>query len=154
MWYQGRVAEICTFILTVTDCKKPTPYCYNGIATVVMSTSGRVTIWASDLDAGSYDNCSAKSNLTFSFGPDRSQINKEFTCSDILNGKSATIPLDIYVWDEAGQLILQDLFSVAGWIIRCMSGYLTGIQNNRRKHPNSGTLVRLEDKMAFRKSLH
>jgi len=107
--------DTCTFILTATDCKKPTPYCYNGIATLIMASSGSVTIWANDLDAGSYDNCTAKSNLTFSFGPDRTQIKKEFTCADLLNGRSATLPLSIYVWDEAGQfdfcqtyILLQD----------------------------------------------
>lgn len=107
--------DTCSFVLTTLDCKKPTPYCYNGIATLVMSPTGKVDVWANDLDAGSYDNCTLKSKLTFSFGPDKTQTKREFSCLDIPNGKSATITLNVYVWDEAGQfdfcqtyLLLQD----------------------------------------------
>jgi len=39
------------------DCKKPTPYCLQGIATELMP-SGMVQVWAKDMDQGSYDNCS------------------------------------------------------------------------------------------------
>ncbi|HNR07445.1 MAG TPA: T9SS type A sorting domain-containing protein [Saprospiraceae bacterium] len=91
--------DTCTFVLTVKDCKEPTPYCHNGIATVIMPSTGEITIWASDLDAGSYDNCTPKSNLVFSFGPDKSVTSKVFTCADIPNGTSNTIEVDIYVWD-------------------------------------------------------
>ena len=30
------VTKRCNFTITIRDCKKPTPYCINGIATVVM----------------------------------------------------------------------------------------------------------------------
>lgn len=95
-------SDTCTFIMTAVDCKKPTPKCYNGIATVIMATSGTVTVWASDLDAGSFDNCTSRSNLTFSFGPDKTQVKKDFSCADVPNGKSASITLDVYVWDQSG----------------------------------------------------
>ena len=45
-----------TEVFTATDCKKPTPYCI-GISTAVMPSSGCIEVWASDLDAGSWDNC-------------------------------------------------------------------------------------------------
>lgn len=89
-------------LITVRDCKRPTPYCYNGIATVVMPSTGSVRIWAKDLDAGSFDNCTSRSNLKFSFGNDSSISKVDFTCKDIPRGRSATIPVDIYVWDAAG----------------------------------------------------
>jgi len=137
--------DTCAFILTVNDCKKPTPYCYNGIATLVMPSVGSVTIWARDLDAGSYDNCTIKSKLTFSFGTDPTAIKKEFTCLDIPNGRSASIPLDIYVWDESGQydfcktyILLQD-----GSGDGCPD--LISIKNKSKiKVPLSVTLVKIE----------
>ena len=53
--------------LTVVDCKKPTPVCINGLATVIMPTSGEITLWASDFNApdgsGSFDNCTAQEDL-------------------------------------------------------------------------------------------
>lgn len=107
--------DTCTFVLSVKDCKKPTPYCFNGIATVIMPTSGEITVWASDLNAGSFDNCTPKANLTYSFGTDKNVTSKVFTCSDLPNGISATIEVDIYVWDAAGNndfcrtyLLIQD----------------------------------------------
>ena len=56
------VADNCGNIGTATanhyfvDCQKPVPYCLNGIG-VKLSESGKTQIWASDIDAGSYDNC-------------------------------------------------------------------------------------------------
>jgi len=44
------------------DCKKPTPYCLNGLATELMQ-SGMIQIWAKDLDRGSYDNCTPSDKL-------------------------------------------------------------------------------------------
>ncbi|MFK7982770.1 MAG: hypothetical protein AB8G86_22510, partial [Saprospiraceae bacterium] len=44
------------------DCKKPTPYCLNGLATELMP-SGMIQVWAKDIDHGSYDNCTPSSRL-------------------------------------------------------------------------------------------
>ena len=46
----------CLSTVTVKDCKKPTPYCKHGVIIEIMQT-GMVEVWASDLDAGSFDNC-------------------------------------------------------------------------------------------------
>ncbi len=94
--------DTCTFILTVRDCKRPTPYCYHGIATVIMPSTGTIKVWAKDLDAGSFDNCTSQGNLKFSFGPSIADSCKIFDCTGIPNGVSFTIEIDIYVWDEAG----------------------------------------------------
>jgi hypothetical protein len=90
--------------LEVKDCKKPTPYCYNGIATVIMPSSGEITVWATDLNSGSYDNCTKKSNLRFSFDSAGLTPSRVFKCSDVLGGVSAIIPVNMYVKDEAGNV--------------------------------------------------
>ena len=46
------------------DCKKPTPYVLNGLAIQVMQ-SGSIQLWASDLNQGSYDNCTVQDKLQF-----------------------------------------------------------------------------------------
>ena len=81
----------------VNDCKKPTPYCYHGIATVIMPTTGGVRVWAKDLDAGSFDNCTLKENLVFSFEADPTVTHMDFTCADL-----GTVEVNIWVTDEAG----------------------------------------------------
>lgn len=93
--------DTCTYVLNVKDCKKPTPYCFNGISTVLMPLSGTVKVWSKDLDAGSYDNCTAKANLRFSFSQDITNVSTIFTCKDIIGGKATSVPLNIYVWDES-----------------------------------------------------
>ena len=94
--------DTTSFRLTVKDCKKPTPYCYNGVATVIMPSNGSIIIWAKDLNAGSYDNCTPDANLGYSFSSNKENTNKTLTCSDIVGGKISLLPIDIYVWDEAG----------------------------------------------------
>ena len=89
--------DTCWTTLTIRDCKKPTPYCYNGIATVIMPSSNEVEVWASDLDAGSYDNCTLKENLVFTFDSAGEVSSRVFTCDDL-----GQVSLDIWVWDEEG----------------------------------------------------
>ena len=100
--------DTCYTTFTIRDCKKPTPYCYNGIATVIMPSSGSVDIWAIDLDAGSYDNCTPKDKLRFTFepvnpdedplyDPEMRSSYRTLTCDNI-----GQISVTIYVWDEEG----------------------------------------------------
>jgi len=107
--------DTSSYRLELRDCKKPTPYCYNGIATVIMPSTGKITVWAIDLNTGSFDNCTAADKLKFSFSADVTQASREFSCADIPDGKSKTIPVDIWVTDEAGNqdhsntyILLQD----------------------------------------------
>ncbi len=44
------------------DCKKPTPYVLNGVA-VELGETGSIQVWATDLDRGSFDNCTDQSFL-------------------------------------------------------------------------------------------
>ena len=53
------------FEFDIKDCKLPTPYCKDGLVLELMAINDpnnttfepMVEIWASDFDAGSYDNC-------------------------------------------------------------------------------------------------
>ncbi|HNT22143.1 MAG TPA: hypothetical protein PKL70_17025, partial [Saprospiraceae bacterium] len=108
-------ADTSTFRFELRDCKRPTPYCYRGLATVIMPSTGTVTVWAKDLDAGSGDNCTEYDNLVFSFSSDITQTSRVFTCADLPDGRSRTVPVEIWVTDEAGNqdhcstyILLQD----------------------------------------------
>lgn len=94
--------DTSSFIISVSDCKKPSPYCLNGLATVVMPPEGKLKIWAKDLNIGSVDNCTSSKELRFSFSSDSTKKFLEFTCADIPNGKEKYLALPMYVWDNAG----------------------------------------------------
>lgn len=106
-------ATTCSYVVTVKDCKRPTPYCNNGIVSVLMENSNSVTIWAKDFNLGSSDNCTG--NLLYSFTQNVADSFKTFTCADIPDGKTDTIEITLYVTDQAGnfdlcktKIILQD----------------------------------------------
>ncbi len=90
----------CSYTFTVRDAKKPTPVCRNGIVTVIMPSNGSVAVWASDLNLGSYDNCTNSVNLVYRFT--NGSTSKTYTCSDIPDGISKTFTENIYVYDAAG----------------------------------------------------
>ncbi|WP_284283796.1 hypothetical protein, partial [Portibacter lacus] len=46
----------CPLGFDIVDTKAPTPYCLDGLSSAVMLENG-VSMWASDFDAGSFDNC-------------------------------------------------------------------------------------------------
>jgi hypothetical protein len=92
----------CCYDFTIRDDKAPTPYCKPGIITVVMPSSGQVTIWASDLDDGSYDNCSHSRDLRFAFSTNLNDRSRAYDCSDIPNGIEETFEVEVYVTDEFG----------------------------------------------------
>lgn len=105
----------CTFTMTIKDCKAPTPYCINGVATVIMPSSGTIEVWASDLNLSSSDNCTQANKLLYSFNPEGTLKSQLFKCTDLINGRSATVSVDIWVIDEAGNkdvcktyILLQD----------------------------------------------
>ena len=115
--------DTCNMNLTVNDCKKPTPYCLNGVATVVMPSNGRVTVWAKDLDHGSTDNCTG--DLIYSFTKDKTTLSKDFTCADITNGRAQEVPVQMWVTDKAGNqdfcstyILLEDNGGQAGGVCK------------------------------------
>ena len=72
----GNVAS-CVQNFRVVDKKKPTPYCLH-ISSALM-LNGQVELWAADFNLGSFDNCTAKANLRYTFDeayPVASKINQ------------------------------------------------------------------------------
>ena len=105
----------CSYIITVVDCKAPTPYCNAGIVTVIMPSSREVTIWAKDFNVGSFDNCTEAAKLKYSFTSNVADSFKTIHCTDLDNGRADTFIVDIYVTDLRGNqdvchttLIVQD----------------------------------------------
>ncbi len=112
----GNITQKCE-LFEVTDCKAPTPYCHVGAITTVMPSSGCITVWAKDFDAGSYDNCTERSDLRIYFD----QFNSDsltVCCDDFVANKiddELIIPVRICVEDQEGNkdccettLIVQD----------------------------------------------
>lgn len=94
--------DTCSYTVTVTDCKAPTPYCRSGVATVVMPSNGSVEVWAKDLNANSFDNCTSPELLKYSFDEAGEELSRILTCADIPNGRENKIAVRIYVHDEDG----------------------------------------------------
>ncbi|MBL0294742.1 MAG: T9SS type A sorting domain-containing protein [Saprospiraceae bacterium] len=88
--------ETCTQIVTINDCKKPSPVCIELIAELMPSTCA-IELWASDFIAAnsSTDNCPGPYRYTFDAAG--LQPNRIFTKDDL--GRS---PINIYMWDAAG----------------------------------------------------
>ncbi|MBC7883911.1 MAG: T9SS type A sorting domain-containing protein [Saprospiraceae bacterium] len=57
----------CVQTFSITDCKKPSPYCITSLTLSLDQISGKVSIWAKDFDLGSFDNCIDSSGLLFTF---------------------------------------------------------------------------------------
>jgi len=92
----------CDQVFILKDCKKPTPYCYSGINTVVMPTTGNITVWAKDLDINSFDNCTQKENLRFSFSEDVNNKSITYNCDSLKKQAFVVFTVRLYVTDEAG----------------------------------------------------
>ena len=138
--------DSCYTTFTIRDCKNPTPYCYHGIATVVMSPSGEVEVWATDFDAGSYDNCTTADKLILSFTEDGETPSITFTCADIPDGRSQEFEVEIWVIDETGNkdfctttLLLQDNSGNACQDSSPLTETNVGIANPETKTPDLGT---------------
>lgn len=58
----------CTTKITVTDLKKPTPYCNTGIVAELQAMGGQImaTVQATQFNNNSFDNCTPKPQLQFS----------------------------------------------------------------------------------------
>ena len=89
--------SVCNTTVKVKDCKKPTPYCKNGIIVTIMNGNPpMIDVWASDLDDNSFDNCT--NDLIFSFGPDTTKTSLTFGCDK----QNTTTIVDVWVTDECG----------------------------------------------------
>ncbi|NOT36154.1 MAG: HYR domain-containing protein [Saprospiraceae bacterium] len=100
----GNVGTCCG-LFTIRDCKAPTPYCASGIITVPMPSSGCVEIWATDLDRGSFDNCTPKDKLKFYFNDDPTAPSIKVCCDDFVEKKvndELIFEVELWVEDEEG----------------------------------------------------
>lgn len=130
---------VCEYIVDLSDCKKPSPKCFSGIVTVLMESSGEVTIWASDFDAGSDDNCGG---VTASFSEDVDDTNLTFTCEDL--GQTSVM---VFFTDESGNqdfcetfLFIQDNTGICG----SADGSIEGAVRTSLDDPLENAEVRLE----------
>jgi len=128
----GNISQ-CDQVFTLKDCKKPTPYCLPGVNTVIMPTTGRVAVWAKDLDLGSFDNCTPKNRLKFSFSSDTSVTSITYDCDSLDKQQFIVKQVRIYVTDEEGNqdycettIRIQDNNQACG-------GSLTGVGGNLKR---------------------
>ena len=89
-----------TYVLFVED-KKPTPICLQNISTSTMNTNGSVTIWATDYDAGSFDNCSTV-DLFFKDANDNFVPSLTIGCADLEDGVSQVFDFQLFAVDALG----------------------------------------------------
>ena len=122
---------VCHTTVKIKDCKKPTPYCKNGIIVTLMNVvPPMIQVWASDLDDNSFDNCT--SALIFSFSSDTTNTSITFFC----NTQNTTKFVDVWVTDECGnqsycttQITIQDNADVCGDPLINLGGLVTNEEN-------------------------
>ncbi len=87
-------------VVEFRDVILPTPLCITDLSTSTMGLAG-ATIWASDYDRGSFDNCSEiKTFFRNDDGTTTSSLT--LTCDDIPNGVATIKEVQLFVADEAG----------------------------------------------------
>jgi len=80
------------------DTKNPTPVCIQDLSTAAMNTDGSVSIWASDYDLGSFDNCSDVE--VYFLDEDGDKVpSLDFTCDNL-----GTNELQMYVSDASNNV--------------------------------------------------
>ena len=97
----GNVAS-GNYWVRLRDCKKPSPVCFNGLATVVMPSSGSISLPATYFDHQSFDNCTPHDELIFSYSADVNETVRTWTCDDIIANGSPIFEVTIYVTDGDG----------------------------------------------------
>ena len=85
----------CEYLLRLEDCKQPSPVCINGLSTVVMPIGGQVTIWASDFNASSFDDCTPEADLLYSFTDDHYSPSYTYNCDNV---PAFGVELSVAVW--------------------------------------------------------
>lgn len=87
-----------TFTVSIGDDEAPTAYCLNGL-TVNLGSGGQAMVYASSLDAGSFDNCST--DLQFSFSQNSNEEMMEVTCAN--EGQNT---VNLYIFDDGGNMAI------------------------------------------------
>lgn len=137
----GNTAK-CQSQLNLINCKTPTAYCHRDISVglVAMDLNGdgipdtkMVTVWASDVDAGSSHNCGYPVKLSFS--RDTADKFRVYTCDSLglrnvdlwvtdINGNTSVCKTRIIIWDNPqnapkcpgtfGNVVVNGLISTEG----------------------------------------
>ncbi len=97
-----KTVEVC-----IKDCKSPTAYCEDGVI-LEMNPTGSVTVWASDFDAGSFDNC--EDDLIFSFSSDTTFTSETYECHEVEFFEE--IVINVFVTDAAGNQGICETFVI------------------------------------------
>ncbi len=96
----GNIGRAETYVFFLED-KAPTPLCIQNLSTSTMNTDGTATIWATDFDAGSFDNCS-EVDLFFKDAEGNFTSSLTFECGDIEGGVSDEFNIELYAVDALG----------------------------------------------------
>lgn len=80
-----------------TDTSPPTVFCLSQI--IIVLDQHEVEIWATDLNIGSFDNCTENEDLIFSFDSIEVVETMIVDCDHVIN---APVVVDMYVIDESG----------------------------------------------------
>lgn len=89
----------CSYLVTVKECKAPTPVCLYGLSTNLEDngTGGTSVIWAKDFNNHSYDNCTSEAELKFSFTSNTANTSLTLTCAN-----EGIYNLSMWVTDKDG----------------------------------------------------
>lgn len=105
----GNVTEASTEV-TFGDEVNPVPFCISAVSTSIGPGQDSVVVWASDVDFGSYDNCTDYSDLQWALLPEgqtpiapgtdgfADQFGLAINCA---GGRSA-VSADLWIWDASG----------------------------------------------------
>ena len=99
----GNIAQ-CSYTLKIKECKAPNAVAYNGLSTNIQE-NGTVTIWASDFNNKSTDNCTPAHLLKISFSANENDISKTFDCDHL--GEN---PITMWVKDLEGNVTKVNTF--------------------------------------------
>jgi hypothetical protein len=86
------------FTLKVADEVPPTAQCINGL-TIVLDSDGEVSVAAKSFDKGSFDNCTAQSELLFCYSDNPDDEMRTFTCNDV-----GQHPIQLWVIDKGSNM--------------------------------------------------
>ena len=93
----------CEYLMRLEDRKAPSPVCVN-LSSVVMPSSGEVTIWAADFNASSFDDCTPADDLAYSFSGQTYEPSRSFTCQDIEENGGFQFIVEIWAADEGNDM--------------------------------------------------
>ncbi len=86
----------------IVDCEPPVAECPPFAPSVVLGANGSVSLWISDFNIKTSDNCSSEDKITLSFDPETLINSITFSCEDIPDGVSSSRFVQFYAIDEAG----------------------------------------------------